>query len=334
MDQYDPSKTPVLLIHGLISDPDTWDAMVAGLRANPDVEKHFQFLFYAYPSGTPTVPAAAVMKRELDESVKKIEKTFGISLNRKLIVIGHSMGGILAKSLVSDTGDALWDAAYTAPIEDFELTPAERQLMSEAFRYKPRDYVKKVIFMATPHRGSKLAYGFTGWLGTELSARPESVVDLSGALLKKNSDLLQPAFHRFLAHKVNAVSTLRPDSPVTKVQANLPIDPAVTFHTVPAIKNPKRPERGDGFVTPGSTYLPGAVCEVGIFSHHANNQDPEGIHLVQELLLNDSGILSEKDMISNLRKRNLAFIRFKGVNYPCESCIPIAELDMADAISP
>ena len=50
---FDPKKIPVLFIHGLLSDPKTWERMVFELKKDPEIRENFQFLFYAYPSGTP-----------------------------------------------------------------------------------------------------------------------------------------------------------------------------------------------------------------------------------------------------------------------------------------
>jgi hypothetical protein len=41
-----------------------------------------------------------------------------------MVVIGHSMGGLLAKSLVCDSGDSLWDAVFTVRPERLAASEA------------------------------------------------------------------------------------------------------------------------------------------------------------------------------------------------------------------
>ena len=272
MEPFDPKKTPVLFVHGLLSEPQTWKKMTTILAEDPAIRENYQFWFYSYPSGTPVVPSAAIMKKHLDAVIAKVEREHKISMHRRLIVVGHSMGGILAKSLVSRTGDTLWDAVFTAPIEEFDLTEEEKRLTVSAFRYTPRTYVKEVIFLATPHRGSQLANNFIGRLGSRLSARPKLIEVLSDDLVNKNSERLTPQFSAFVSGKVNAISTLRPDSPVTNLLADLPVDRSVAFHTIvgikPGLERKTLAEQGDGVVPLESSFVKGAICEAGVKSGH------------------------------------------------------------------
>ena len=316
MEPFDPKKTPVLFIHGLLSEPLTWKGMTTLLREDPSIREKYQFWFYDYPSGTPVVPSAAIMKRHLDAVIRQVERDHDISMHRRLIVVGHSMGGMLAKSLVSRTNDKLWDAVFTAPIEEFDLTEEEKKLTVSAFRYTPRTYVKEVIFLATPHRGSQLANDLVGRIGTRISARPKAIEELSRDLVTKNRERLTPQFFDFVSRKVNAISTLRPDSPVTKLLADLPVDRAVTFHTVAGIKPglEKKPpaEQGDGVVPLSSTYVKGAIFEAGVQSGHSVQNKKETEEIVKAILLRRAGLLNDSQVEEALSRLDLVFARFKG----------------------
>src|SRR5204862_6220915 len=43
---YDPNKTIVLVIHGLMDSQATWTPMINNLRGDPLIRKHYQFWFY------------------------------------------------------------------------------------------------------------------------------------------------------------------------------------------------------------------------------------------------------------------------------------------------
>jgi len=306
MEEFDPQRIPILFIHGLLSDPKTWKPMVENLKADPEITSHFQFWFYAYPSGTPVVPSAAILKRHLDAAVDEIETNHGISMERRLIVVGHSMGGILSKSLISDSGDDLWDTVFVSPAESFDLTPPQRNLLTEAFRYQPRSYVDQVIFIATPHRGSDLATGIVGKIGSRLSTRPQKIESLAGALIAKNSQHLKPEFFDFVKHKVNSISTLRPDSPVTNVLANLPVDEGAAFHTIAGVKNTSNFEAGDGVVPLSSTHIEGTLCEAKVNSNHSNiHKTPLAAKLVGAIFKHATGLLSDQELDEQMNQLDL-----------------------------
>ena len=102
---FDPEKIPVLFIHGLFSSPETWEPMVSAFRANPEIREGYQFWFYSYPTDVSIVDSSARLRNQLDELIDNIESDYQLSMDRKITVIGHSMGGILAKSLISQSDD-------------------------------------------------------------------------------------------------------------------------------------------------------------------------------------------------------------------------------------
>ena len=312
---FDPKKTPVLFIHGLLSDPITWEQMAFELKKDPEIRENFQFMFYAYPSATPIVPSSAILKMHLDRTVATIENEFSLSMHRRLIVVGHSMGGILAKSLISDTGDRLWDTAFNSPVEEFDLSTQQKTMISNAFRYKPRPYVNSVVFLASPQRGSYIASSIVGRIGGRLSARPQVIEELSHDLISKNKDRLQPAFASFVADKVNSISTLKPDSPVTKLLADLPVDEEVTYHTLAGVRSfdyqtKKAQEKGDGVVPLWSAELEGSRCEVGLISGHEIHHKESAIQVVQQILKVHGGQLKESEIAKSIQGMKTPFARY------------------------
>ena len=45
MEPYQPGKIPVLLVHGLLSSPETWATLYNDLRADPVLRERYQFWF-------------------------------------------------------------------------------------------------------------------------------------------------------------------------------------------------------------------------------------------------------------------------------------------------
>jgi triacylglycerol esterase/lipase EstA (alpha/beta hydrolase family) len=72
----------------------------------------------------------------------------------QMVVIGHSQGGLLTKMTVVDSGTRFWDARTEVPFDKADIDPDTRDLLARALFVKPLPFVKRVIFIATPHRGS------------------------------------------------------------------------------------------------------------------------------------------------------------------------------------
>jgi triacylglycerol esterase/lipase EstA (alpha/beta hydrolase family) len=85
-----------------------------------------------------------------------------------MVVIGHSMGGLLAKSLVCDSSNDLWNAVFTVSPERLAVGKAALSDLQGSFFFRARKDVAKVIFMATPQRGSDLAANWIVRLGSRL----------------------------------------------------------------------------------------------------------------------------------------------------------------------
>lgn len=304
---YDPDKIPVLFVHGLLSDPYAWKKLTKRLAADPDIRDRFQFWFYAYPSSTPVVGSALIFKEHLDSVVRGLEEQYDQSFDRRLIVVGHSMGGLLTKSAVSETGRQLWNASYRAPLSRFTLSRESHYFLENAFFYEPRSYIGRAVFLAAPHRGSEVAEKFVGRLGASFADSPELIDDaISEVLSPSNRNLLQPEFREFLEDSISSVTTLRPSAPLRQMLAGLPIDPEVDFHSIAGMKAGKE---SDGIVPISSTQLEGALCEVVISSNHSVQNHPSTAASLSLILRYHAGLLSEAEATAEAKDIDVISIR-------------------------
>src|SRR4029079_7526312 len=148
---YDPDKSVVLFVHGLMDTPATWTPMLNDLRADKDIRANYQFWFYSYPSGYPYPYSALILRHELDAIEKKYP------LRKPMVLVGHSMGGCISRTLITDSGTKLWLTAFGKPPEQTDMPEESKRLLEEGLIFKPRREVGRVIFMSTPHRGSDMA---------------------------------------------------------------------------------------------------------------------------------------------------------------------------------
>jgi hypothetical protein len=147
------------------------------------------------------------------------------------VVIGHSQGGLLAKMLVIDSGDKLWDNISKVPFDQANLRPETRDLLRRALFVKPVPFVTRVIFIATPHRGSFLA---SNWLGN--FAR--RLVKLPGNLLSIGTDLVTLQGPDSVSRRLpTSVDHMKSSNPFLKTLVSIPIETACT-------STPSFPSRG------------------------------------------------------------------------------------------
>jgi pimeloyl-ACP methyl ester carboxylesterase len=88
LEPYDPAKVPVLFVHGITGHPANFRTLVGRLDRS-----RYQPLLYFYPSGG----HLDVVADHLTQTMMKLEARYGI---RKVVVVAHSMGGLVARGFV------------------------------------------------------------------------------------------------------------------------------------------------------------------------------------------------------------------------------------------
>lgn len=279
---YDPDKTVVLVVHGLNSTPATWTPMINALRDNEQIRKHFQFWFYSYPSGYPYPQSAAILRKELDAIQKKFP------LRKKMVVIGHSMGGCISRLLITDVGDKLWEKQFGAPINDVKMSPGVKQLFTDALVFHERPDVGRVIFIAAPLKGADMASGWLGRLGARFVKAPLAFAQAGTEMLKVLT------FHEGelkLNRIPNSVDTLAPNNRFVRQINTFPLSTKVPYHSIigdrgkGGNKHTTKPISSDGLVPYWSSHLDGAKSELVVPSGHSAHLDPQAIDEVKRILL-------------------------------------------------
>ena len=278
---YDPNKTVVLVIHGLMDSPATWTPMLNALRGDEQIRRNFQFWMFSYPSGYPYPYTASILRRELDA----IEKKF--PLKKPMVVIGHSMGGCIARLLITDTGDKVWMRTFKKPPEETPLLPESKKLLTEAIIFRHRPEVGRVIFISAPLQGSDLAKNLPGRIGSMFVKAPSALVGVGKDFFKAatfQSDELK------LKRMPNSVDTLAPNNRFVKAINTVPLAPGIPYHVIcgdrglGGNKDRTKPEMSDGVVPYWSSHLAGAQSERIVPSDHCAHQNPQAIEEVKRIL--------------------------------------------------
>src|SRR3954463_3039386 len=276
LQQYDPVRTPVIFVHGLQETGASWAPMIDTLRNDPWIREHYQFWFFSYPSGYPYPYSAALFRRELD-GVKR-----AFPNHKQVVLIGHSMGGMICRLMITDAGDKIWRDYFSTPPTKTPLANNTRKVLEATLVFDHRRDVESAIFISTPHRGSKFASGWIGRLGASLVRTPQLFTSIYAAT--KPLLVADPAA-RPLNRMPNSVDTLEPNDRFVLAVDKLPIAPGIPYHSIMGDRGRgDTPNSSDGIVPYWSSHLDGARSELVVPSDHGAQYNPEAIQEVERIL--------------------------------------------------
>jgi pimeloyl-ACP methyl ester carboxylesterase len=176
---YRPGRIPVVLVHGTASSPGRWADMLNTLENDPEIRDRYQFWFFLYDTGKPVVFSADSLRSSLENVLEGLDPEGHDPALRQIVIIGHSQGGLLAKMTAVETGNRLWEEMTETSIDDMLLRKNTQDLLRRTFFVSPLHCVKRVVFLATPHRGSYVA---GSWLAQQIAGLitlPSRFVDVS-----------------------------------------------------------------------------------------------------------------------------------------------------------
>jgi pimeloyl-ACP methyl ester carboxylesterase len=276
LQQYDPARTPVIFVHGLQETGASWAPMIDSLRDDPAIRKHYQFWYFSYPSGYPYPYAAALFRQDLDG----IERAF--PNHKRIVLIGHSMGGMICRLMVTDAGDKIWRDFFATPPAETPLASDTRKLLEQALIFNHRPDVQRVIFISTPHRGSELASNWIGRIGAALVRTPQRFMSIYAST--KPLLIADPAA-RPLNRMPNSVDTLEPNDRFVRAVKKLPITPGIPYHSIIGDRGRgDTPNSSDGVVPYWSSHLQGTQSELIVNSDHGAQYNPDAIREVERIL--------------------------------------------------
>jgi pimeloyl-ACP methyl ester carboxylesterase len=283
LEPYQPGKVPLLLIHGLYSDPHSWADLTNDLRATPGFCQRFQIWLFRYPTGQGFLRSAAALRAELAAAVEMCDPAGTDAALRQMVLVGHSMGGLIAKLQVTHSQNTIWRRIAKVPLEEVVADETTRARLAAACFFVPSPHVRRVIFIATPHCGATKASELMGSLASHLVQESPQDAAEHEQLLANNPGVFADAIQNRLP---TSVDVLRSDSPVLAAMREMPIGDCVILHNIIG-------ERGkvslhgpsDGVVPLSSAEHPHCASELVITAAHAEvHRTPEATREVVRIL--------------------------------------------------
>lgn len=290
---YEPGKIPVLLVHGLWSSPMTWMQMFNDLRSEPDIRAHYQFWFYLYPTAQPFWVSAAQLRRDLAEMRQVLDPQHREPALDQMVLVGHSMGGLVAKLQTLNSGPDFWNLASHLPLEQVRAEPETREKLRETFFFQPNPGIRRVVTIATPHHGSTFSNQTTQYLLDKL-IHPDFLVNAQEKLFRDNKDLL---FGGSLLKINTSIDSLAPNTPIFSLMLMPRSLPWVKYHNIIGVVPAKwwlsrLIGPSDGVVAESSARVDGVASELIVNADHMQvHCHPAAVLEVRRILLEHLGEL-------------------------------------------
>ncbi|HXV36651.1 MAG TPA: hypothetical protein VEC18_05870 [Myxococcota bacterium] len=303
---YKRGRIPVVLVHGTASSPAWWAEMLNEMLSDPILRSRYQFWFFIYSTGNPILYSASRLRNALGDAVSELDPTGRDAALRRMVLIGHSQGGLLVKLQAIASGTRFWENISDKPLAEIPLEPATRETLEEALFFEPQSFVERVIFISTPHRGSFLAGGRLGRFASSLVHTPGNLLRASGDLANAGIGLASSAvkrsrsffdlfsrsdegarLQRKLSRLPSSVDNMEPDSPFTLTLQSLPIDSRIHAHSIiPVLGGPPPDDQNDGVVAYQSAHIDGVESEFIVYhSGHSTQGNPDTIQETRRILL-------------------------------------------------
>jgi len=279
LEPYQPGKVPVVLIHGLFSDPLSWADMINDLRAAPGFSNRFQIWVFRYPTGQGFLQSAAKLRAELRAAIHAIDPSEGDPALKQITLIGHSMGGLIAKLQVAYSEEFVWSRLANRPLEEIVTTPITRAFLAETCYFDPLPNVCRVIFIASPHCGSTRSAGVVG-RGAALLVQPSpEQAAMHEQVMRDNPDTFNPLIERRFPTSIDMLS---PSSPLLDAMRQMRLS-AVSLHNIIAISHMISLDGpSDGVVSVQSASHPN--CESVLTINSAHEKAHRTLQASQEVL--------------------------------------------------
>ncbi|ROP79310.1 hypothetical protein EDF74_0356 [Stenotrophomonas rhizophila] len=288
MQPWDPNRRIIFMLHGLGSSPEAWVNVANEIMGDPELRRHFQVWQVYYPTNAPIALNRYEINQAFNNTLKHFDPTGITPASKDMVFIGHSMGGVLARLLVTSSGDVLWnDLLANYDLKGERLKRVETKL-GPLLHFTAEPNVERAIFIAAPHKGTDIA-------GNRLGRLIGRLVRLPITLLGKFEDVfvtLQESESANSTTKLqipNSIDNLKASDPFVKAAGALPITPGLKYHSIIAQRKPEVPllQSDDGLVPYWSAHLEGAVSEKVILSGHSVQETPQAVLEIRRILRED-----------------------------------------------
>jgi len=285
MQPYDPNRRTIVMLHGLASSPEAWINVANEVLGDETLRRRYQIWQVYYPTNAPLPINNFAIRQAVTQTLAHFDPTGKAEASRNITLIGHSMGGVLSRLLVSSSEDKLMDALLTSyPMQGAQQQRIEQRL-APYLRFEPLPQVSDAIFIASPHRGTPFANNRIARWVANLITLPVAMLgqlnDISRELMR-----IAPTQGSEPLRIPNSIDNLSDRDAFVQMSSGLPMNPRVRFHSIIGNDTPGVVQAlsSDGIVPYESAHLDGAASELVIPSAHSVQENPLAILEIRRIL--------------------------------------------------
>jgi len=229
IEPYQPGKIPVVFIHGLYSDAITWADMINELRAQRDLYDQYQFWAFRYPTGGDLLSSTSALRANLRLVRATFDPNNADPALDQMVLVGHSLGGLVSKMQVTSSYEILWRAAAVQPFDALQAPPELEEQLARGFFFDPVCSVKRVVFIGTPHHGAGMASRAAGRVGSLLVSFGREQDAQYQALMEANRDVFKPMLQ---GRRPTTIALLEPENPFLDALKRMPVNCQTRLHSI------------------------------------------------------------------------------------------------------
>lgn len=284
LEDYDPNKIPVIMLHGLGRSPLVWASLTNMMFSSPELRARYQVWHVVYPTNTPVLLNRLRVQRFIDQGWAILDPQDTVPAHKDMVLIGHSMGGVVSRLLTSNSGELIWRAVFDVPPSQLAGSPEDIALVSDIFHFHAYPGVTQAIFLASPHLGSPVADHFLGEFALRFVHAHSPELDALKRLSDANASHIPAVLLKDYTTKgLSSVSTLRAGQPVSHAAHALMPVAGVRYDTFAGSLPGENPP-GDGVVPLQSAILEGATSTTIVKDGHALYRNKEVLAKILDIL--------------------------------------------------
>ncbi len=283
LEPYNPNKKIIVLVHGLASSPEAWIRLTNDIMGDAVLRENFQVWQVFYSTNMPIIESRFQIYALLNQAFVQVDAK--APAKKDAVLIGHSMGGIIARLLVSDA-DVTKKAL--AMMKNRQLNKYQKlPIVSQRLVMKDIPNFSRAIFLASPHKGTDYADRWFTKAARKIIRIPGAFLSAIGDSIQ-NQDLDVKELLTQIDHGLiqNGPSDLSHQSKFMELTKDITPRKGLIFHSI--MGNITNSEDlniiTDDIVPYKSAHLDGAVSEKIIKGGHSIQETPEAILELRRIL--------------------------------------------------
>lgn len=286
MQPYDPSRRTVVMLHGLASSPEAWINVANEVLGDETLRRNYQIWQVYYPTNAPLALNNYAIRQALQRTLQHFDPSGTARASQHITVVGHSMGGVLSRLLVSNSQGKILDQIT----QDYDMASSRSakadHKLRELLEFEALPNIGSAIFIAAPHQGTHFANNRVArWLAN-LITLPFSMVEQFGDITRTLARASPRIGKQSLLRIPNSIDNLSDEDDYVRLAATLPIDPRVRYHSIIGNNSGHGPlaDSSDGIVPYRSAHLEGAASELVVPFGHSVQEHPRAIVEIRRIL--------------------------------------------------